>query len=207
MSTEIMIVGAIVEAKRDRFAELEEQLFCFENDWIDRDEIVKGAYVEASRINAELPSLEDLMQHVYEYNNEITFEMDDIELALTCMSCTERFLCYANGDTTTSPLKPDKHSDCEGDASETVAGYCGSNYNIWELEKLVLMSVINLGYGCIISSEYFDWISEEELCVYCSKQDVVFNDCQTLILPEMNPEMGTGAIYDECTLLLTGSHG
>lgn len=169
-------------------APLEDRLFTKYTDPEILRGIINDMYLGMK--NDGLPSLEDLIDLVTEYNEDLALEMAYGSLDDECLECLDRHNCWKDGKVGGDLINDQMRCDCESSFMEMTLEHLSYNYAYYDIEELIIATVYALGYAMILPHKYTDMFYGDVPVLELSGSKLIFNDCQIKSFPEFEEDIG-----------------
>lgn len=182
--------------------DLLQDLFCKLTD----EPVLRQRIEEFYEDMTQVPTFEDVEQYFLEYNDSISFQITEIEIRQACHNCERRNTCWQGG----IPFDPagwdwpqvEEFNDCFEAQRECNDEYLGYNWGAWSLGNIIISTILQLGYSVIIERGSLSELFEDPPLVFFEQRTLIFNDAQTLMLPEMKSAWKPKPLFFDHPLLL-----
>lgn len=200
MSADIILFEKVVDYDND----IEDNLFSPHNSREMCKKVLVSYYDTICSTAKVIPSLDDIIDHVSEYNDEITYDLTIRELRDECRNCEKAYSCWKDGDIFGDLINEDEYCDCEASCMEIIDDSVTYNFATYANDELIISLLQEIGYPVIISSHHLSLFYNDVPFTYVNKMDIVFNDAQLKILPQMDSKWELKEEFRNANLMLTG---
>jgi hypothetical protein len=185
--------------------DLLEHLFCPYSDSEFLIEEMKEFYKDRTI----LPEFAEIEEYFIEHNDEISYQITDIETKDACSCCDQKSICWKDCEGWTDDWGwdwdvPQEREDCFSDQRSCNDEYLGYNWEAWNIRGTILKIVLGLGYAMWIdSAEDLNDFFEDPPYVFLKHKKLIANDAQMLLIPEMKSAWGPKPLFLDHPLLIT----
>lgn len=191
--------NGLIEVLGDLADDLFSKLFCEENDHEQALALIEKFYQNKTKT---LPSLDDVMMCIDDHNNDILYELADLEMYMNCHSCLDQKECWPNGIPEMEKMWHEDYynaddirrnqDNCLTEYIDLTYNHILNNYASWcSLEDFALELISMLGYSVVLDESDLHLVYDNAPIFYSGDMKIYFNDAQRVLIPDFTESVQT----------------